>query len=198
MKKKQVLLFAIITASVLFTTVIAKQPTDWEQYAYGTITEYDEAYSSEIVTGFWKLKVQDKKVWFEVNYMEKNLIEAEEGSPEDSVDTFEMTITGAKPFAMWTDEGEGQLYIFAKLQVKKTWATPDGTYESKTWYAGRFIIFDFDDPDPWMLMDGWPPDPRSNPEPGDPVENPIDFPVIPGEPWTYDWDINGEIIDSDY
>jgi hypothetical protein len=169
--------------------VTAKQPTIWDYYAYGDILDYQEAPSAEIKSGFWNLKVSGKKVWLNAYYLEKNLDENIEDSPDNSVDTFEWSVVG-KPFFIYVDEPK--LYVFTKLEVKKSWATFDGTYEPMTWHTYRMLIIDFDSE--LVLFDSYPPDPFSDPQPGSEPEPP----VVVSEPWTYDWDIEATLIGSDY
>jgi hypothetical protein len=193
MKRKGLLILTTIIVSAVFLSIytIAKQPSNWEYYAYGHITNYQEAYSAEIKSGFWNLKVLGKEVWLNIYYLEKNLDSDVENSPEDSTDMFEMSVNG-KPFFIYEDVGLGKLYVFAKFQVKKTWATFDGTYEPKTWHTYRMLIIDFNEPR--VLFDGYPPDSFSDPPPGSEPEPPVD----PDEPWTYDWDIEGTLEGYNY
>ena len=189
MKKSILPLLLIVISIFCMSSVIAKQPVDWEGYAYGTITNYDDAPSASIVSGFWNLKILDDKVWLNVYYIEKNTIGSEENSPDSSIDLFEITLIG-KPMAMYTDDND-RLHIFAQIQIKKMWATYDGTYEPKMVKTWNDFIFDFDEG--WVLIDGYPPDSRGDP----PSYYPPEDTVVSGEPWTYDWDINGIITDTD-
>ena len=54
-----------------------------------------------------------------------------------------------KPMMMYGDGDK--LYIFAQLQVKKTWATFDGTYEPKNWKSWRMLIIDFGSGDVYLI-----------------------------------------------
>jgi len=54
------------------------------------------------------------------------------------------------------------------------------------------LIIDFDDG--LVIFDGYPADPFSDPPPGSEPEPP----VVDGEPWTYDWDIEGTLLGYNY
>ena len=112
-------------------------------------------------------------------------------SPDHSVDIFEFTFLGTKPIMMYDDVELKKLYIIAPLQIKKQWAKSDGTYESKTWKTWRALVIDFDNNQ--VLIDSFPADEFSDP-PYPPEEPAVD----PSKPWTYDWDIEGKIINADY
>ena len=194
MKRKGLILLTTIVVSTLLIGiyVTAKQPTNWEYYAYGDILNYQNAPSAEIKSGFWNLKVSGKDVYLNVYYLEENLDEEVEGSPENSVDTFEWSIVG-KPFFIDVDVGQQKLYVFAKFEVKKTWATFDGIYHPKTWKTYRMLIIDFDTP-ARVLFDTYPPDPFSDPPDGSDEEPEL----VIGQPGTYDWDIDATLIGSNY
>ena len=195
MKRKGLIVLATIVVSSLAAAiyVTAKQPADWEYYAYGEILDYQDAPSAEIKSGFWNLKVSGKKIWLNAYYLEENLDPEIEGSPFGSVDIFEWSMLG-NPMMMYEDGDK--LYIFAQLQVKKSWATFDGTYEPKNWKTWRMLIIDFSTEE--VLFDSYPPDPFSDPQPGDPQEPYPPEPAVPEEPWTYDWDVEGTLVEYLY
>jgi hypothetical protein len=192
MKRKGLILLTTIVVSTLLIGiyVTAKQPTVWDYYAYGDILDYQGGPSAEIKSGFWNLKVSGKKVLLNYYYLEENLDADIEGSPEFSVDIFESSVVG-NPFFISEDDVEMKLYIFAEFKVKKTWATFDGTYEPKTWHTYRMLIIDFDDG--LVLFDSYPPDPFADQSGYEP--EPI---VVPDDPGTYDWDIEGTLIGYNY
>jgi hypothetical protein len=189
MKRKGLIFLATIVVSTIIIGiyVTAKQPTSWDYYAYGGILDYQDAPSAEIKSGFWSLKISGKKIWLTQYYLEENLDDGVENSPESSVDIFEKSIVG-DPIFFFEDEAEKKLYLFAEWKVKKTWATFDGTYQPVTWHSYRMLIIDFDDG--IVLFDGYPPDPFSDPPLGSEEEPPVN----PAEPWTYDWDIEGTLL----
>ena len=143
MKTKHVVMLSglIIASMFVVSTGIAKQDAEWKDYAYGTLTDYENIASAQIVDGIWNLKIKGDTVWFYACYQEENLIEADENSPDGSIDILEFTLQG-QPF--WhapqsgvgnekTSKGEPAYVVFGKFQVKKQWALNDGTYTSKTW-----------------------------------------------------------------
>ena len=119
MKRRALLVITALITVVLLVTVsaTAKKPTEWTYFAYGTINDYNDAPSSTIIDGYWNLKIQGNQIWLQVNYIEKNLIEAVENSPDGSVDLFEFSYMG-QPMAFI--EGEDTLDIFAVMKVDKT------------------------------------------------------------------------------
>ena len=140
MKRKGILILATIIVSTFLIGiyVIAKQPTSWDYYVYGGILDYQDAPSAEIQSGFWNLKISGKKVWLNLYYLEENLDEDIEASPDNSVDIMDWSIVG-NPLFMYEDEVEEKLYLFAEWKVKKTWATSVGTYQPVTWHTLSLI-----------------------------------------------------------
>jgi hypothetical protein len=193
MKKKAFLSLASIATItfIMAITVTANQPTDWDYYAYGDIVDYQDTNSAEIKSGFWNLKVSGEKVWLYMYYLEENIEPDVENSPKFSVDIFEWSILG-KPMFYFEDDVEKKLWILVQFQVKKTWATFYGTYEPNTWETWRMLIIDFDDE--LVLFDRFPSDPFSEPYTGIDTEPT----VVPGDPETYDWDIEGTLIEYSY
>lgn len=179
---KILILAAII---VVFTTIgltMAKQTTLWEHYAYGTIDTYTEVYSSEVVNGYWNLKITEGKIHFNYGWLELNLDEEIEDSPMGSIDELSFTNI-AQPMYYNYDEDENTLYMFLQVQVNKEWAMFDGTYTHRTWKTWEFVTIDFDD---WTIhFDSYPP------EGSEPI-------VVPSDPETWDWDKEGTILNSDY
>jgi hypothetical protein len=147
MRKKSILIIAsvLVFSFLAASVVIAKQDTDWDMYACGTITNYryEPNLSAEILDGIWNLKVKDGKVWFYICNQEKNIDEAVEGGPAGSVDILEYSLIGT-PMAMgYVDEDDDEVddyfFVFGKMQVKKTAAQFDGTYTYKTWITWEEI-----------------------------------------------------------
>lgn len=165
MKTKSVLLMSLIMlSSLLAVSSIAKHPTVWENYAFGTLEKYnaDPGLSAELVDGIWNLKVKDDTVWFYACYQERNLDAEEENSPEGSIDILEFTLQG-QPFWMGNVEmgvpgvdtalGKAAYVVFGKFQLKKTWAIYDGTYTSRTWKTWMAVEI-YEDGD--FLLNNWP------------------------------------------
>ena len=162
MKKRSGLFMAclLLPSVLLAISVTAKQETPWENYAYGTLEKYDDAWSARVVHGFWNLKVTGEKVWFNGYYLEENLDADVEGSPVGSTDVFEWILHG-KPIMMMR-VGD-TLYIAAKVLIKKSWAQFDGTYTSRSIETWQVLAFDFSECE--FLRDVYPPDPEVDPPP---------------------------------
>ena len=185
MKKNLIIFLFVIAVITALGVAIAKKPTTWEDYAYGTIETYTEAYSAEIVpgTGYWNLKISDDKIHFSYGYLELNLDEDIENSPVASIDEMSFTNIGSPMYYMY-DEDENMLFMFLQIQVKKEWAMFDGSYTHKTWKTWQGITIDFDLNT--LHIDSYPPEGDDEP------------PVVPSDPDTWDWDKEGTVLVSSY
>ena len=127
MKKKSILVLALILTMTTITVlpISAKKPITYQ--ARGTIDSYADAWSSEVISGSWSVRVKGDKLTYTAMYRELNLDEIED-SPVGSVDIFTHKFT--------TDDFEidGDVLTFEGwIQVKKVWVKLDWKREVVRW-----------------------------------------------------------------
>lgn len=138
MKRKTILLLLVITlfTSISILPVYADQPIVYS--AYGTIDEYYDAASAEVVSGYWSLKATENRVWFEAIYWEKNLDSVAENAPVGSVDTFTLKLE-YNWRAVYEIDGDN-LFIVGVMKFKKTGVNLDGKAIHRTGMNGEGIL----------------------------------------------------------
>lgn len=96
--------------------------------AKGTIDAYVNAYSAEVTWGHWTVTLRNGEVEYSAMYKERNLDEAIENSPFDSVDHFWHTLTVED----YSYDGE-TLWFRGVLHVEKLWVKLDGRKVKTGW-----------------------------------------------------------------
>ncbi|MCK4829025.1 hypothetical protein KA005_75580 [bacterium] len=135
MKKRSILMLSILLTmtAVTFLPVNAAKPIIYS--ASGTLDDYYDYATAEIVGGTWTLKATENKVWFEAVYQEKNLDEEAENSPVGSIDRFELKLG---KIGFWFIEGD-TLTVVGHVRFKKEWVMMDGTTKTVIWWSGKGI-----------------------------------------------------------
>lgn len=119
------ILCALFFSALVSLPIYAKNPSFM---ARGTIDAYMDVWSSEIVMGSWRVKLEDGNIEYEAIYVERNLDEDIEDSPMDSTDTFWHSFT-AEGYEL---EGDN-LQFWGTLHVEKLWSKMDGSKEFVSW-----------------------------------------------------------------
>ncbi len=117
MKSKMLLALAgLLIGSILFITPASAQP-HVIYLANGTLVEYEDAWTAEIVRGWWNVEFIGDKVEFSAFYRELNNDEWE-NSPVGTIDTFELTLIDYISVEIIDDECT---ISGATLHVTKIW-----------------------------------------------------------------------------
>jgi len=105
--------------------------------AGGIVTNYGNAWTSEIVSGHWSVTVVGNEITdFKLFYIEENLPDGEsvENSPAGSRDNFWYTLTSADNVKI----DKGVLTFDCIMHIDKLWTKMDGT---KEWYRWESAVF---------------------------------------------------------
>ena len=116
-KTKLLLVTSLMVLLTMGTVLVSAKKTETRYKASGTIDDYANTWSSEIISGRWSVAIKGDVLTYKGMYWELNLYEQPEDSPVGSVDIFTHRLTTS----VFEFDVDGVLTFTGTAHVRKIW-----------------------------------------------------------------------------